>query len=167
MAAYIFFTIIAVVFAPVSTLPLIPLATSVWGWFIAGMLSIVGWTIGAQIAFYIARYFGKPLVKKLISFDKLNKFENYFPKQNTFWAVVFFRMVIPVDVLSYALGLFSRMNGFSYFLATLIGVAPFAFILAYAGTLSVGFQIAALGAGFMMIFIGYSVKKITLAILIL
>jgi len=54
-------------------------------------------------------------------------------------------MTVPVDVLSYVLGLFSRMKSAPYFFATLIGVAPFAFVFAYAGTLPFLYQMEALG----------------------
>jgi len=138
---YIFITILAIVIAPISTVPLIPLASGLWGWFTAAILSIIGWAIGAQIAFHIARYFGKPLVEKFISIDKLTRFEARFSKQNMFWTVVFLRMTIPVDILSYSIGLFSNMQSRIYFFATLIGITPFAFVIAYAGTLTVWLQL--------------------------
>jgi uncharacterized membrane protein YdjX (TVP38/TMEM64 family) len=61
MGAYVVLTLFAVVVAPVSTLPLLPLASVMWGWVMAGILSVAGWTIGGQIAFLLARRYGKPL----------------------------------------------------------------------------------------------------------
>ncbi len=159
MIVYVLITTVAVVVAPISTVPLIPVAASAWGWFTAGVLSVIGWVIGAQIAFYIARHFGKPLVQRFVPLDKLDMLMASFPKKNLFWAVVFFRMVVPVDVLSYAVGLFTRMDYRSYFFATLVGVSPFAFVLAYAGTLPMGFQVAAFLAGVVVILIGYVVYR--------
>lgn len=141
MSAYVMITIIAVVVAPISTLPLMPLASMLWGWPIAGVLSIIGWAIGAQIAFSIARRFGKSFIEKIISVEKLKTIEERIPKRQLFWSVVFLRMTIPVDVLSYALGLFSQMKSSTYFFATLIGVTPFAFVFAYAGTIPILYQI--------------------------
>lgn len=143
MAAYVLITIVAIVVAPISTLPLMPLATSIWGWFLTGVLSIIGWTIGAQIAFMLARHFGKPLVQKLVSDGKVRELEGWVPEHNLFWTVVLLRMAIPVDILSYALGLFSRMKSVPYFLSTLIGVTPFAFVFSYLGKLPLGLQVAA------------------------
>lgn len=140
-ALYVLVTIFAIVVAPVSTVPLIPLASHLWGWPIAGALSIVGWAIGAQIAFLLARRFGKPFVERIFSFKRLHAFENYFTNKNLFWTVVFLRMIIPVDILSYALGLFSEIKSVPFFFATLIGITPFAFIFAYAGNLSIRLQI--------------------------
>jgi len=141
MIAYIFIVVLAIVIAPISTVPLIPIASSLWGWFMAGVLSITGWAIGAQIAFHLARRFGKPLVEKLISIEKLTKFEERFSKEHIFWTIVFLRIVIPVDILSYAIGLFSNIKSSIYFFATVIGILPFAFVLAYAGTLTVWLQL--------------------------
>ena len=159
MVAYVFITMLAIVVAPISTIPLIPVASGLWGWFMAAVLSIIGWTIGAQAAFYLARHFGRPLVEKIVSIDKLNKLEKRFPKRNLFWTVIFFRMAVPVDVLSYALGLFSNMNSRSYFFATVIGITPFAFVFAYAGTLDVRFQLLALLAGVIVGVSWYASKK--------
>ena len=141
MIAYIFIVVLAIVIAPISTVPLIPIASGLWGWFMAGVLSITGWAIGAQIAFHLARRFGKPLVEKLISIEKLTKFEERFSKEHIFWTIVFLRIVIPVDILSYAIGLFSNIKSSIYFFATVIGILPFAFVLAYAGTLTVWLQL--------------------------
>jgi len=144
MIAYIFIVVLAIVIAPISTVPLIPIASGLWGWFVAGVLSIAGWAIGAQIAFHLARRFGKPLVEKLISIEKLNKFEEQFSKEHIFWTIVFLRIIIPVDILSYAIGLFSNIKSGTYTLATIIGITPFAFLIAYSGTLNVWFQLTVL-----------------------
>ncbi len=160
--AYIFVTILAIVVAPFSTLPLLPIAASMWGWFTAGLLTITGWVIGSQIAFSLARKFGKPLVKKLISLDSLENFEDRFPSHNLFYTVTLMRMVLPVDILSYALGLFSKIDSKRFFLSTLIGVTPFAFIFSYTGTLSLTLQALVfleIGTLFFIIYIIRTMKE--------
>ncbi len=141
MVAYVGVTIGAVVVAPFSTVPLIPIATALWGWKYAAFLSMVGWVIGAQIAFFLARRFGAPLVERLVSVEKIRTLEEKLPKKDFFWTVVMLRTTLPVDLLSYGLGLFSSMSSWAYFWATLIGITPFAFAFAYAGTLPIGMQI--------------------------
>ena len=160
MSAYVFVTVIAVVVAPISTIPLIPAASGLWGWFIAATLSIIGWTIGAQIAFQLARSFGKPLIEKLISIERLTRFEKRLSKEHMFWTIVFLRIVIPVDILSYAVGLFSNMKGSIYFFATLIGITPFAFVIAYAGTLTVWLQLSVFLAVTLIFISWYASTKI-------
>lgn len=161
MILYVIVTIFAIVIAPVSTLPLIPLASHLWGWVITGMLSIVGWTIGAQIAFLLARRFGEPFVARIFPFKKLHTFENYFTDKNLFWTVVFLRMMIPVDILSYALGLFSKIRSVPFFFSTLIGVTPFAFIFSYIGNMSSRLQIVIFMEAIAVFAVVYIVYKVT------
>jgi len=154
MLAYILILVIATVIAPVSAMPLLPLASNIWGWFLAALLSIAGWTLGAIIAFALARKYGAPLVKRFISLDKIAKWENKIPKENIFWSIVFLRMAVPVDILSYVLGLFSHIRFRTYFLATLIGVSPFAFVFAFLGSLPFYYQIIALFFALLIILTG-------------
>lgn len=144
MILYIIITIIAIVLAPVSTMPLIPVASNLWGVNLAAILSIIGWTIGALIAFLIARKYGVRIVKKIVPIEKINKFEKKIPEKNIFWTIVFLRIILPVDILSYALGLFSRIKTSTYFLATIIGLTPFAFVWAYLGKVPFYYQLFAI-----------------------
>lgn len=129
---YVMITIAAVVVAPVSTFPLLPLAVSMWGSFFAALFSIIGWSIGAAIAFGLARRFGKPFIAKIVSLEKIQRIEKLIPERNIFVSIILLRMALPVDVLSYALGLFSYVPFRFYVIATIIGVSPFAFIFSYA-----------------------------------
>ncbi|MAH03199.1 hypothetical protein CMI39_00220 [Candidatus Pacearchaeota archaeon] len=161
MFFYVLITIIAVVVAPVTAMPfLLPIAANLWNWVFVAILSIIAWTIGAIIAFILARIYGVRIVKKFVSIDKITKFEKMIPKKNIFWSVVFLRMVIPVDILSYALGIFSKISIRSYLLATLIGVAPFAFILSYLGQMPFYYQIVAFLIAIIIIISGVIIKKI-------
>ena len=113
---YIFITAIAIVVAPISMVPLIPLASNVFGWISAAIFSIIGWTLGSFIVFFICRKYGVDLVRKFVSLEKINKMESKIPKENIFLSIILLRMTIPVDVLSYALGLFSRIDFFHHFI---------------------------------------------------
>ncbi|MEK6854760.1 MAG: VTT domain-containing protein [Nanoarchaeota archaeon] len=162
----IFIIIIAasIVLAPISAVPLFPLASGLWGWITTAILGIIGWTIGASIAFLLARKYGSGLVNKFLPVEKLQNLEKKIPKNNLFLTVVLLRMVIPVDGLSYLLGLFSSMSFGAYFLATLIGIIPFTFVIAYLGTVpfayQISFTITALIIFAMGILIAYARRKI-------
>jgi uncharacterized membrane protein YdjX (TVP38/TMEM64 family) len=133
MIGYVGITVLAIIIAPVSTIPLLPIATYMWGPLTTALLSILGWTIGAQIAFWLARLFGKKFIHKISSMQRLKQIEQKLPQSHVFWSLVFLRIGLPVDILSYALGLFTHVHGRTYFFATLLGVTPFAFIFSYAG----------------------------------
>src|SRR3989344_8313437 len=83
MTIYVFMIILEIVFAPVSILPLIPVATAIWGWFLSGVLVLIGWTIGSMIAFGIARK-GVHLFEKQYAFKKIRRVEEIIPEQNIF-----------------------------------------------------------------------------------
>ncbi len=131
--AFLAILIVAVVLAPVAVLPLIPLATSLFGPLVTALLSILGFTVGAVIAFVLAQKIGQPILHTFLPFNDIEGMEKRLPPASSFWGVVGLRMILPVDILSYALGLFSSMPLKTYTLATLIGVSPFAFIFSYGG----------------------------------
>ena len=141
MLIYFLLEVLSIVIVPVTTLPLVVIASNLWGGFLTGVLNVVGWTIGGWIAFMIARKYGVKIVKKFISIKKINEIENKIPKEHLFWSVILLRVVIPMDILSYALGIFTRMNVGSYLLATFIGIIPFAFIWAYFGGINFYYQL--------------------------
>jgi bacillithiol system protein YtxJ len=153
--AYILAMTIAVIIAPISALPIVPVAVGMWGSFNASILSIIGWMSGSSAAFALARYGGRPLIKRLVSLDKVEKFSKIIPEKNLFVSVVFFRIALPVDILSYALGLFTEIKWSTYLLATFLGIAPFAFIFSYAVDFPIGYQIIGGVLGIAIVAIGY------------
>jgi len=149
MVIYVLLKITATVFAPVSALPFIVVAVGLWGFWMAVFLTVLGWTLGGVIAFVLARKFGVPIIKRLIPLEDVYKFEEKISIGNNFWSVVFLRMVVPVDVLSYGLGLFSKIDFWKYTLATGVGVIPFAVAFAYLGEVPYVYLII-LGLGFLI-----------------
>lgn len=123
----------AVVIAPLATLPLIPAATTLFGPFTTGVLNVCGWAFGAVAAFLVCRYAGKPVLRALAPLEKLERFENRFSLSDEFVVLLLLRMVIPVDLLSYAAGLLTRMPLSHYALATVVGIIPFSFFFSYGG----------------------------------
>ena len=141
---YILFTIFAIVVAPISMVPLIPVVSNVFGWFLGGVFTFTGWVLGSFIVFWICRRYGIDLIKKLVSLESINKIESKIPKENLFWDLTLLRMIIPVDILSYALGLFSKVDFKTYALSTMLGIIPFTFVFSYLGTVPLWYQIIGL-----------------------
>jgi len=159
MFIYIFIAITAIVIAPVASIPLMPVASSLWGVALASALSVIGWSIGSFIAFIIARKYGVSIMKRLVSLNEINRFEDKIPQENVFWSVVFLRMIIPPDILSYALGLLSKMKTSSYMFATVIGLIPFAIVWAYIGLIPFQFQILVLLIAILILLVGFYIRK--------
>ncbi len=128
---FVFMMVLSTVIPPITIFPLIPFVGVVLGPFITMIYSIVGWTIGSVVAFIIARQYGRPFLAKYVSLDKIDEWENKIPENNEFVVLVVLRMITPVDVLSYAMGMFCRICLWKYTLASFIGVIPFSFVLAY------------------------------------
>jgi len=150
---YIALNILDAVIAPGATLPLIPVAVQVWRPVPAAIVTTIGWTSGSLIAFLIARRWGYPLVKKLTSADRVNEVKKYIP-EDLFWSIVLLRLVMPMDVMSYVLGLFTDISWPKYALATALGLTPSAFVLAYVGKLPNAYEVIMFGVG-VAVAVGY------------
>lgn len=131
--AYVLILTSAVVFMPLTVMPLIPIAASIIGPFMTALLSIVGWTLGGAIAFIIARYLGRPVIEKWVDLKKLDAIVARLPDQTHFWVIVLLRLTLPVDLVSYALGMTKSLSFTSYIVATIVGVTWFSFAFAYLG----------------------------------
>jgi uncharacterized membrane protein YdjX (TVP38/TMEM64 family) len=64
--------------------------------------------------------------------QRVKRLKAYVPK-DLFWSIVVLRTFMPMDVISYVLGLFTNMTWSSYAIATALGLTPSAFLLAYLG----------------------------------
>jgi len=107
----------------------------------------------------IARRWGTPIVKKLTSMERVRRLRAQVPKR-PFWSVVLLRMVVPMDVISYVLGLFTDMTWRSYALATALGLTPSAFLLAYIGKTPRAYDIIMFGLGGAVVgWIVYSTRR--------
>lgn len=131
-AIYVTLLATSVVILPFSSLPFLPFAANTFGIWMAGVLSIAGWWIGCLIAFQIARM-GRPLIERFVSLKTVDALEKKIPPDIGFIGIVILRMTFPVDVISFALGLFKHLSFSMYALASLIGIIPFAFVWSYAG----------------------------------
>lgn len=143
--AYIFFGILAVVVPPATNMFLIPIGTASWGPVVTALLNILGWTLGSIIAFFLARKFGEQLHTK---FPKLFEFpivEKIIGTRYPVLTLIFIRLSFPVDIVSYAIGFFTKIKFPTYLMATVIGITPFAFFYAYASELSFSTTISFVG----------------------
>ncbi len=151
---YVLITIFAVVVAPVSTLPLVPVATTLWGPFASALLSMLGWCLGACIAYELARGVLRPFLSRHINLTRAERMAHVLLGKHglsQFGILLLLRASMPVDALSYAIGLLVPMKRSVYYGATIIGIAPFSFIYAYAAGMPLPYQLLALAlAGVMM-----------------
>ncbi len=124
---------VSTVIAPLNTFSLVPFASMVFGWKITAFVCVIAWTLGAVVAFIFSRHYGKRALSFLKILQETEKYSNRVPEDLSFLSLIFLRMLIPVDILSYAIGLFTNISLFRYTLATAIGVTPFSIIWSYGG----------------------------------
>ena len=134
LGAGIYFVLVvaSVVLLPFSSLPLLPLATRSYGVVLTALLSAAGWWAGCLIAFQIARL-GRRYLERITSMEAVDRVEEKIPEDVGFGGIVVLRMILPVDVVSFALGLLKRLRFRTYAVASLVGILPFAFVMSYAG----------------------------------
>jgi len=96
------------------------------------LLSILGASIGAVLAFLIARHAASASVQALVG-DRLDRIQGAIERRG-FVAVLYARIIpgVPRDLANYAFGL-TRVSLAAFAAATVIGIAPRAFAYAALG----------------------------------
>lgn len=140
---FVLMAALAVIIPVWSNLFLIPFGVVILGSFMTALLCIAGWWVGSVISFAIGRSYKELLLKKYPSLSTHTLIDSIISKKYPFLSLVFLRVTLPVDVLSYALGLFSkRISWKENAVSTLIGITPFAFIFSYINNLSLNYQVS-------------------------
>ncbi|MNI29778.1 TVP38/TMEM64 family inner membrane protein YdjZ [compost metagenome] len=100
----------------------------VFGAFWGTVYDIIGTGAGAALSFMIARRWGRSSVERLLTHKKLQSFDDRAGKSG-FMVVLYMRLLplFPFDVVSYGAGL-SKVRGWDYFIATMIGLVPGAIV---------------------------------------
>lgn len=146
-AVFVASSALAVVLPLASNLPLVPLAALAWGPGWTALWLLVGWVIGSAASFVLGRRVRAWILRRFPSIARHADIDRLVHPRHRFASLVSLRMTFPVDVLSYALGLFScRTTLVEVTLSTALGAAPFAWLFAWFPTLSGGAQWAVLAA---------------------
>lgn len=121
------------------TLPLNLGAGFLWGPYWGGFYTVAGASVGAALAFLISRYLAADLVNRHFRHRTLVWLLEEVRRQN--WKVVAFTRINPIfptAPLNYFFGL-TAIPFWSYLLATVVFIAPMAFLFAYLGDSVGGF----------------------------
>jgi uncharacterized membrane protein YdjX (TVP38/TMEM64 family) len=139
---------LAVLMPALTNLPLVPLATLAWGpWWTAALL-LAGWTLGSALSFLLGREARALIVAHFPAVHRHAQIDQLIHPRHRMACLVLLRMTFPVDVLSYALGLFSPSTTLAQnTLATLLGAAPFALLFSLVPVMSLMLQLAVFGGG--------------------
>ncbi len=140
-------SIVAVLMPLLTNLPLVPIAVMAWGPWWTALLLLLGWVIGATLSFALGRHARGWILRHLPSVTRHGQIDRLINPRHRIASLIMLRMTFPVDVLSYALGLFSpRTSMGDIALSTVIGAAPFALLFAWFPSLSTTTQLMIFGA---------------------
>jgi uncharacterized membrane protein YdjX (TVP38/TMEM64 family) len=122
---------VAVLLPMLTNLPLMPPAVLAWGPWQAAALLLAGWVTGAALSFTLGRHARELIITRFPAVMRHADIDRLIHPRHRLVSLVMLRMTFPVDVLSYALGLFSRSTTLGQnMLSTAIGGAPFAVLFA-------------------------------------
>lgn len=103
----------------------------IYGFTLGLLYTWIGSMLGAYLSFYLARLYGRPLVEKFISKEKLDKFDQWFNMNGTFG--LFILRLIPLfsfNLLNYGAG-FVSITFWQFTWSTAIGIIPPMVVMAW------------------------------------
>ncbi|MBL8201630.1 MAG: TVP38/TMEM64 family protein [Chromatiales bacterium] len=88
-----------------SGLLLVPIGIEVWGPTGCFLLLWGGWFLGGVMTYSIGRHFGRPVVLRMLSAEKMARYENRIPPASSFVAATLTQLALPSDISGYFFGL--------------------------------------------------------------
>ncbi|HEY0094563.1 MAG TPA: VTT domain-containing protein [Archangium sp.] len=132
-ALFILLSSISAMLAFFSSAVLVPVAIHTWGKALCVLLLWCGWMLGGACAYGIARSWGRPVVRRLVSGDLLGRYEERISQHSSFGLVLLFQLAVPSEIPGYVLGL-ARYGLRRYLLVLAIAELPYAVGTVYLGS---------------------------------
>lgn len=125
---------------PIPSTPVAIAGGYVFGIIVGTALTIIATLIGASIAFYLIRYYGEPLLEKVVSKHHIEHFMHIFKKRGINGAIIAYAIpIFPSDSINFMLGL-SKIRYHTFLLVVIIGSLPrYVLITALGQELLTGF----------------------------
>ena len=153
---FVLLAAVSAMLAFVSIAIVVPVAVYVWGTPISMLLLWLGWILGGVVAYGIARYLGRPVVRWLTIETALNRVERRIRRGTPFHLILLFQLGLPSELPGYLLGLAKYPFG-KFVLALALAELPYTIATVYLGAgfvnargglvLAIGLSIAALSVG--------------------
>lgn len=115
-----------------SSAVLVPVAIHTWGKLACAFLLWFGWILGGACAYGIARFWGRPVVRRLTSAKGLARYEERISRQTPLGLVLLFQLAVPSEIPGYVLGL-ARYGLRRYLMVLALAELPYAVGTAYLG----------------------------------
>lgn len=156
IAVFFVSSAVAVLLPMLTNLPLVPLAVLAWGPGWTALILLLGWMAGSGLSFALGRHAQATILRRFPSVQRHAQIDRLIHPQHRQLSLIMLRMTFPVDVLSYALGLFSRRTTLlENLMSTAVGGVPFAILFSLFPTLSGNAQWVVFGAS-LLAFVVYT-----------
>ncbi|WP_375771136.1 VTT domain-containing protein [Archangium gephyra] len=116
-----------------SSAVLVPVAIHTWGEAVCVLLLWCGWMLGGAGAYVIARSWGRPVVRRLVSGELLGRYEERISRHSSFGLVLLFQLAVPSEIPGYVLGL-ARYGLRKYLRVLALAELPYAVGTVYLGS---------------------------------
>jgi uncharacterized membrane protein YdjX (TVP38/TMEM64 family) len=138
---------------PITIVPLIPIVSGLYGVIISSILTTIGWTVGTIGGFFIARIYGIKIVKKLFSQKRIDEVKILIPRKNLFLVVFLLRLLMPLDLVTYVIGILTEIRFRPFILASIPGIVISAVYLSYLGSLPLIYEVIGFLVGIVLLII--------------
>jgi uncharacterized membrane protein YdjX (TVP38/TMEM64 family) len=133
VALFVLLSALSAMLAFFSSAVLLPVAIHTWGEASCVLLLWVGWILGGASAYGIARFWGRPVVRRLASSELLERYEARISRHSSFGLVLLFQLAVPSEIPGYVLGL-ARYGLRRYLLVLALAELPYAVGTVYVGS---------------------------------
>ncbi|HEX5747145.1 MAG TPA: VTT domain-containing protein [Archangium sp.] len=132
-ALFILLSAFSAMLAFFSSAVLIPVAIHTWGEAVCVLLLWCGWMLGGAGAYVIARVWGRPVIRRLVSAELLGRYEERISQHSSFGLVLLFQLAVPSEIPGYVLGL-ARYGLRRYLRVLAVAELPYAVGTVYVGS---------------------------------
>jgi uncharacterized membrane protein YdjX (TVP38/TMEM64 family) len=130
---FIVLSAVSAMLAFFSSAVLVPVAIHTWGRVACAFLLWLGWILGGVCAYSMARYGGRPLVRRFSSVSVLSRYEERLSRDTSWGLVLLFQLAVPSEIPGYVLGL-ARYGLRRYLTVLAVAELPYAVATVYLGS---------------------------------
>ncbi|WNG50098.1 TVP38/TMEM64 family protein [Archangium minus] len=132
-ALFVLLSALSAMLAFFSSAVLVPVAIHTWGELACVFLLWLGWILGGACAYGLARFWGRTLVRRLVSAELLARYEERISRHSSWGLVLLFQLAVPSELPGYVLGL-ARYGLRKYLAILALAELPYAVGTVYLGS---------------------------------
>ncbi len=137
---YVFAMFFLVLFIPISTIPIVPVATGVFGTLEGALLTAIAWIVGGITAFHFSKKHKNTVIRFSPVLGKLASVLDNNVVHISFLRLAVLKMVLPVGVGSYIFGLSKSLRIKRFVYVSIVEAFVVLFMIATATTLPPFYQ---------------------------